>query len=180
MLDGRLIVETGDITQKNVEAIINAANSSLMGGGGVDGAIHRRGGPSILEACRQIREQEFPDGLPAGRAVATTGGNLPCKHVIHTVGPVWRGGGADEKKILAEAYRNSLSIAADSGFKSVAFPAIATGIYGFPKELAAHVSYDTIQKFLAVNKLPTTVYLVFFSESDRDLFLSIVKSISGE
>lgn len=180
MLGGRLIVETGDITQKNVEAIVNAANSSLMGGGGVDGAIHRQGGPLILAECRQIRELQFPQGLPAGKAIATTGGDLSCKHVIHTVGPVWKGGGADEKIILADAYRNSLHLAAESGFKSIAFPAISTGIYGFPKELAANISYHTIHNFLANNDLPETVYLVFYSNADKDLFLSVIRSISGE
>ena len=133
-----------------------------------------------MAACRQIREQKYPDGLPAGKAVATTGGDLLCKHVIHTVGPVWKGGGANEKNILVDAYRNSLGLAAESGFKSVAFPAISTEIYGFPRELAANISYHTIQIFLANNDLPEIVYLVFFSDSDKDLFLSEIKRISGE
>jgi len=120
----------GDITEQETDAIVNAANSSLMGGGGVDGAIHRKGGPKILEECKKIRETEWPDGLPTGKAVITTGGNLKAKYVIHTVGPVWRGGKYGEPELLAEAYRNSLKLAVSRGLKTIAFPAISRLPYG--------------------------------------------------
>jgi O-acetyl-ADP-ribose deacetylase (regulator of RNase III) len=129
---GRLIVETGNITEKNTDAIVNAANSSLMGGGGVDGAIHTKGGPAILEECRAIRRKNYPDGLPAGKVVSTTAGLLSAKYVIHTVGPVWFGGTRGEPGLLSDAYRNSLLLAKELGLKSIAFPAISTGVYGFP------------------------------------------------
>jgi O-acetyl-ADP-ribose deacetylase (regulator of RNase III) len=177
MLDNRLYVETGDITEMEVDAVVNAANSGLMGGGGVDGAIHRRGGPAILSACKKIREHQYPDGLPAGKAVITPAGNLPCKHVIHTVGPVWKGGSANERQVLADAYRNSLVLAGDTGLKTVAFPAISTGIYGFPKDLAAKISFNTIKQYLAERGLPQTVYLVFFSEGDSRLFLEAISDL---
>ena len=123
-LNDRLIVETGDITKKEVDAIVNAANSSLMGGGGVDGAIHRAGGSEILKECKKIREEKYPDGLPVGEAVYTGAGKLPAKYVIHTVGPVWYGGKRGEPKLLQNAYLNSMKMAKKLGITSIAFPAI--------------------------------------------------------
>ena len=174
LLQGRVIVTTGDITRMNTEAIVNAANSSLMGGGGVDGAIHRAGGPAILEACRQLRRSRYPDGLPTGEAVATTGGNLPARYVIHTVGPVWHGGASGEAEKLASCYRRSLEEAAGLSLKEIAFPAISTGIYGYPKDKAAEIAFAAIRDFLASSKLPETVYLVFYSPADARLFLDTI------
>lgn len=170
-LEGRVIVQTGDITAMEVDAIVNAANSSLMGGGGVDGAIHRRGGPQILEECREIRSHQYPEGLPAGKAVLTGGGKLPAAHVIHTVGPVWHGGNRDEDQTLGNAYLNSLNLAMETGLKTIAFPAISTGVYGFPKTRAAVLVYRALKDFLSHNNLPQKVYLVFFSSSDEQNFL---------
>ena len=134
----------GDITDEAVDAIVNAANSSLMGGGGVDGAIHRRGGPAILEACKIIRRDQYPEGLPTGHAVVTPGGDLPARHVIHTVGPVWHGGDRDERALLTNAYRNSMDQARQHGLRTVAFPAISTGIFGFPIDQAAPIALGTV------------------------------------
>ena len=127
----------GDITDVEADAIVNAANSSLMGGGGVDGAIHRKGGSKILEECRRIRATEWPDGLPTGKAVITSGGNLKAKHVIHTVGPVWLGGFHVEAELLKQAYKNSLRLAVAKGLKTIAFPSISTGAYGYPLKMPA-------------------------------------------
>jgi len=135
----------GDITKQTTDAIVNAANSSLMGGGGVDGAIHRAGGPTILEECLQIRKLQ--GGCDAGKAVITSGGNLPAQYVIHTVGPVWRGGG-HEATVLASAYRNSLTLAAQYTLKSIAFPSISTGAFGYPVDEAAAVALQTVAQFL--------------------------------
>ncbi|HUJ74802.1 MAG TPA: O-acetyl-ADP-ribose deacetylase [bacterium] len=168
--DGRLVVTTGDITREKVDAIVNAANSSLLGGGGVDGAIHRAGGPSILEECRKLRATRFPDGLPTGQAVETGAGRLPARWVIHTVGPVWHGGGQGEQDRLADCYRNSLELAASLGAGSIAFPAISTGIYGYPREKAARVAWSAISLFLAGHQQPATVTLVFFSPDDQRVF----------
>ncbi len=171
LLNGRLIVTTGDITRIKTDAIVNAANSSLLGGGGVDGAIHRAGGPEILAECRRIRQDRYPEGLPAGEAVATGGGKLPAGHVIHTVGPVWHGGGAGEAEKLAGCYRRSLEEAVKLSLRTVAFPAISTGVYGYPKDQAARVAFDTVRDFLAGSSLPETVYFVFFSPADETVFL---------
>jgi O-acetyl-ADP-ribose deacetylase len=139
----RIVLARGDITQQEVDAIVNAANSSLLGGGGVDGAIHRRGGPQILEECKRIRAEEWPDGLPTGSAVATTAGNLPAKWVIHTVGPVFAKG-EDRSALLASCHAGSLRVADELGARTVAFPAISTGIYGYPLELAAPVALQAV------------------------------------
>ncbi|MCE5251839.1 O-acetyl-ADP-ribose deacetylase [bacterium] len=171
-LDGRIIVKTGDITHETVDAIVNAANSGLMGGGGVDGAIHRAGGHEILDACKKIRKEQFPDGLPTGEAVITTSGRLPCRYVIHTVGPVWRGGKHDEKQLLGNCYRNSLKVAVDTGCSTVAFPAISTGVYGFPKELAAAIASAVIKDFLATDESIKMVVFVFFSSTDESVFVA--------
>src|SRR5499426_1635026 len=171
ILAGRVLVKVGDITKEEVDAIVNAANSTLMGGGGVDGAIHRAGGPEIKEACKEIRRVQYPDGLPTGQAVITTAGRMIAKHVIHTVGPVYGRGGSDKAELLSACYHNSLKLAADRGLKTIAFPAISTGIYGYPLNEAAHVSSATIENFLAVNTAIQEVRLVFFSPSDAETFL---------
>ena len=133
----------GDITEQNVDAVVNAANSSLLGGGGVDGAIHRRGGPEILAECRALRAGHLGGGLPAGKAVATTAGQLPARWVIHTVGPVWSSS-EDRSAVLASAYRESLRVAEELGAVSVAFPAISAGVYGWPMDDAARIAVETV------------------------------------
>jgi O-acetyl-ADP-ribose deacetylase (regulator of RNase III) len=171
LLNGRVVVKTGDITKEAVDAIVNAANATLLGGGGVDGAIHRAGGPEILQECRRIRQTQYPDGLPTGQAVITTGGKLPAKHVIHTVGPVYGRGGKDKAELLAACYRNSLRLGSDRGLRTIAFPAISTGVYGYPLDEAAKVSSTAIESFLAADVTLQEVRLVFFSPSDADVFL---------
>ncbi len=170
-LAGRVVIKVGDITREKVDAVVNAANGSLLGGGGVDGAIHRAGGPEILKECKEIRKNQFPDGLPTGQAVITTAGKMAAKHVIHTVGPVYGSGGNDKADLLASCYHNSLSLAADHGLKTIAFPAISTGIYGYPSNEAARVSSASIEKFLSVGNSIREVRLVFFSASDAQVFL---------
>ncbi len=170
----RIVLQNGDITTVEVDAVVNAANSSLMGGGGVDGAIHKKGGSEILEECKDIRTHRYPEGLPAGKAVITNAGKLPAQYVIHTVGPVWNGGNDGEEKTLAEAYVNCLSLASETGLKTIAFPAISTGVYGFPKQRAAEIAYREISGFLASHNLPATVYLVFFGESDEQVFAETI------
>jgi O-acetyl-ADP-ribose deacetylase len=170
-LTGTVIVKVGDITKQAVDAIVNAANGTLMGGGGVDGAIHRAGGPAILKECKEIRRIRYPDGLPTGQAVITTAGRLPAKHVIHTVGPVYGRGGKDKAELLSACYHNSLTLAADNGLKTIAFPAISTGVYGYPLVEAAQVSSQAIQKFLSSNASLQEIRLIFFSPSDAETFL---------
>lgn len=172
--NGRLILRVGDITKLEVDAVVNAANSSLLGGGGVDGAIHKAGGPAILEECKKIRNNDYPKGLPTGRAVITTAGELPASRVIHTVGPVWEGGNKNEDELLEAAYRNSLDLAAAHALNSIAFPAISTGVYGFPQDRAAAIALKAIGEFFRRNTVPREVHLVFFSESDQETFLSAV------
>jgi len=170
-MKGRVVVRVGDITKEDADAIVNAANGSLMGGGGVDGAIHRAGGPEILKECEEIRRTQYPGGLPTGEAVITTAGKMAAKHVIHTVGPVYGRGGKDKAELLAACYRNSLSLAAKKGLKVVAFPAISTGVYGYPLEEAAQVSSQAVAKFLDSDASIQEVRLVFFSRSDAEIFL---------
>ena len=170
-MKGRVVVRVGDITKEDAGAIVNAANSSLMGGGGVDGAIHRAGGPEILKECEEIRRAQYPEGLPTGEAVITTAGKMAAKHVIHTVGPVYGRGGKDKAELLAACYRNSLSLAAKKGLKVVAFPAISTGVYGYPLEEAAQVSSQAVAKFLDSDASLQEVRLVFFSRGDAEIFL---------
>jgi O-acetyl-ADP-ribose deacetylase len=170
-LDGRVVTIIGDLTRQNVEAIVNAANSSLMGGGGVDGAIHRAGGPAILEQCREIRRTQYPQGLPTGEAVITTAGDLPARYVIHTVGPVYGEHRGREAELLAACYKNSLALAANQPLTSIAFPAISTGIYGYPRSGAAAIASETIREFLTTNKVLKEVRLVFFQKSDQEVFL---------
>lgn len=157
----KLILIQGDITKQETEAIVNAANSTLMGGGGVDGAIHRAGGPAILEECKQIVAKI--GRLPAGEAVITTGGNLVAKYVIHTVGPIWRGGDRHEAQVLANAYRNSLALAKEKGIRTISFPSISTGAYGYPLEGAAKIAIDTVMDFLKDNGI-VEVYFVLFDD----------------
>lgn len=161
----------GDITTLNVDAVVNAANSSLLGGGGVDGAIHRAGGPAILEACKEIRRTTFRNGLPTGQAVMTTAGNLPARFVIHTVGPIWQGGHARETELLAEAYTNCLSLAREKGLRTIAFPAISTGVYGFPIEKASVIALNATKAFL--HQYPDAldeVLFVLFSRPDFEVY----------
>jgi O-acetyl-ADP-ribose deacetylase (regulator of RNase III) len=141
-----------------------------MGGGGVDGAIHRAGGPAILSECMEVRRTRYPDGLPTGEAVITSGGSLKARHVIHTVGPVWRGGGSEEEKLLAAAYRNSLQVAQENGLKSIAFPSISTGAYGYPVEKAARTALGTVKAFLEENPSLDEVVFVLFSERDYEVY----------
>src|SRR5437870_5839879 len=170
-LDGRVSVIVGDITKQDVDAIVNAANSSLLGGGGVDGAIHRAGGPEILEECREIRRTRFPEGLPTGEAVITTGGKLAALYVIHTVGPVYGNHHGKEAELLANCYHNSLTLAVEKNLTSVAFPAISTGIYGYPLAEAAEVASRTIENFLSTDRQLKEVRLVFFQPQDAEVFL---------
>ncbi len=156
----------GDITEQQVDAIVNAANSSLMGGGGVDGAIHRRGGPRILEECKRIRAERYPDGLPTGAAVATTAGKLPARWVIHTVGPVYSKS-EDRSGLLASCHTSALAIADELGARSVAFPAISTGVYGYPLELAAPVAINAV---MSAKTGVTDVRFVLFDRASFEAF----------
>jgi O-acetyl-ADP-ribose deacetylase (regulator of RNase III) len=164
----RLRIVQGDITKLDTTAIVNAANSSLLGGGGVDGAIHRAGGPQILAECQQIRARQ--GGCKTGEAVLTSGGRLPAAYVIHTVGPVWNGGQKGEPDLLANCYRNSLQIALDHRLASVAFPGISTGIYGYPKAEAAALAVREVQQWLAAHEWPQEVVLVAFDTETKQLY----------
>lgn len=157
----RIAVVQGDITTLSVDAVVNAANTTLLGGGGVDGAIHRAAGPALLEECRTL------GGCPVGEAKITKGYNLPARHVIHTVGPVWRGGRAGEPRLLASCYLNSLKLAAEHGVKTLAFPSISTGVYGYPIEEASAIAVQTIAEFLKSDDSIQKVVLVAFSEKDE-------------
>lgn len=162
----RLAVVQGDITKMEVDAIVNAANPSLLGGGGVDGAIHRAAGPGLLRECRTL------GGCRTGEAKLTSGHLLPARHVIHTVGPVWRGGGAGEDELLQSCYRNSLQIAAEQGLRTIAFPAVSTGVYGFPAERAARLAVREVLRFLEDSPLPERVLLVAFGEESLQSYLT--------
>jgi len=163
----------GDITKQKVDAIVNAANTSLLGGGGVDGAIHRAGGPAILEECKQIRAKQ--GGCATGEAVITTGGLLPAKYVIHTVGPVWNGGHKGEPQLLANCYRNSLQLAVKHGVKTIAFPNISTGIYHFPKPEAAAIAIKEVQEFMAKDNPMNEIIFVCFDEENYSLYKERLK-----
>ncbi|WP_353661393.1 O-acetyl-ADP-ribose deacetylase [Hydrogenimonas sp. SS33] len=162
-------IKTGDITKEKACVIVNAANSSCMGGGGVDGAIHRAGGQAILEACKEVRRTRYPDGLPTGEAVATPAGNLPARYVIHTVGPIWRRCKEQCDRLLANAYRNSLKVAVELGCDSIVFPAISTGIYGFPADRAAKIAYETVRRFLQEHP-DLDVTFIFHTDENRRVF----------
>jgi O-acetyl-ADP-ribose deacetylase (regulator of RNase III) len=161
---GRIVLVQDDITKQEVDAIVNAANESLLGGGGVDGAIHRMGGPAILEECRRL------GGCATGDAKATTAGDLPARHVIHTVGPVWQGGDRGEPELLASCHRRALEVAAELGCRTVAFPAISTGIYGYPIERAAEVAVGTTRDELENHPQIDEVRFVLFSEEHLEAF----------
>lgn len=172
-LGGRVNVVVGDITEQRVDAVVNAANESLMGGAGVDGALHRLGGPQILEECRALRRTRFPRGLPTGEAVITTGGLLPARYIIHTVGPVWSHHEAQRAaELLTCCYRTSLALAVERELGTLAFPAISTGAYGYPRAEAARIASQTIADFFRDNTSVQEVRLVFFSPSDRDAFVN--------
>lgn len=166
----RILIVSGDITRLDVDAIVNAANSSLLGGGGVDGAIHRAAGPDLLAECRTL------GGCKTGQAKMTKGYRLPARHVIHTVGPVWRGGADDEDELLAWCYRNSLALARQHTLRTVAFPAISTGIYGFPRERAARIAVAEITRFLATSDLPEQVTFVCHDPETRAFYESALTS----
>ena len=169
MTADRIEVVQGDITQVEVDAIVNAANNSLMGGGGVDGAIHRAGGPSILAECQQLRRQ-YPKGLPTGEAVSTGAGSLPARFVIHTVGPIWIGGVRGEDDLLANDYRNSLRVAVENGVRSIAFPNISTGVYRFPKERAAEIAVREARAFLETDDTLERVLFVCWDRDNLELY----------
>jgi O-acetyl-ADP-ribose deacetylase (regulator of RNase III) len=174
-IDGATIeLLRGDITTVEVDAIVNAANTSLLGGGGVDGAIHHKGGPAILEECRKI------GGCKTGQAVITTGGNLPAQYVIHTVGPVWNGGQRGEPDLLASAYRNSLRIASEKGLTSIAFPAISTGVYRYPVEPAARIALQTTVDHLRAGSTLRRVLFVLFSDDDLEVYRRVLPTVVGE
>lgn len=162
-------VQQGDITRIKADAIVNAANTSLLGGGGVDGAIHRNGGPQILEECIRI------GGCRTGEAVLTTGGMLPAKFVIHTVGPIWRGGNQREVELLTNAYSNSLALAEQHKFATIAFPNISTGVYGFPKNKAAEIAVNTVSGFMQSSKSLQEIIFVCFDTENYQLYLQLLK-----
>jgi O-acetyl-ADP-ribose deacetylase (regulator of RNase III) len=167
----------GDITDVDADAIVNAANSTLMGGGGVDGAIHQKGGPAILEECKRIRASQWPSGLPTGKAVITSGGNLKARHVIHTVGPIWHGGSHSEPNLLADAYKNSLELAASKNLNTVAFPSISTGAYGYPVEKASRTALTTVKRFLEKESTLREIAFVLFTEHDLEIYKEVANEI---
>jgi len=169
MMTERIDVVQSDITKLTVDAIVNAANTSLLGGGGVDGAIHRAAGRGLYEECRTL------GGCPTGEAKITKGYNLPAKYVIHTVGPVWLGGGHREDELLASCYRNSLALAEQHGIRTIAFPAISTGVYGFPMERAARLAVKEVKDFLERNTFVDKVMLVCFDQPAYDVFAKALK-----
>jgi len=170
----------GDITKEDVDAIVNAANPSLMGGSGVDGAIHRAGGPKIREECKEIRRTQYPNGLPTGEAVITSGGNLKARYVIHTVGPIWKGGDEEEAMLLDNAYRNSLKVAVDNGLRSVAFPSISTGAYGYPSEKAVIVAVNSVKELIEEDNSLHEVGFVLFSVHDYMVYMNRINNVLKE
>ena len=170
---GRIEIARGDITEQSVDAIVNAANTTLLGGGGVDGAIHRAAGPELLEACRAL------GGCPTGEAKITRGYALPARHVLHTVGPVWRGGGSGEDDLLTSCYRNSLKLARQVGCVTVAFPAISCGVYRFPLERAARVSIEAVEAELKTSRLPAAVKWILFDADAYDAWLRELQRVSA-
>lgn len=172
-LTAHIYTQVGDITLQCTDAIVNAANSSLLGGGGVDGAIHRAGGSAILEACREIRRSRYPDGLPTGEAVATTAGEICARYVIHTVGPVYGSCGSACAELLGNCYTNALLLARELDCKSIAFPAISTGIYGYPADEAARIAFARLSAF--TEQYPMEVVLVFHSQHNEVRFLEAIR-----
>lgn len=170
-MGGRIAVARGDITKFEVDAIVNAANKSLLGGGGVDGAIHRAAGPELKEECRAL------GGAETGEAKITRGYRLPAKYVIHTVGPVWHGGDRNEDELLADCYRNSLRLAVENGLKTVAFPSISTGAYGFPIERATPIAIETVRDFISRNPSIEKVIFVCFSSGDERIYLETAEKL---
>ena len=168
----------GDITEQETDGIVNAANSNLTGGGGVDGAIHRKGGSKILEECKNIRATVWRQGLPTGKAVITSGGNLKAQQVIHTVGPIWHEGVSGEPELLADAYRNSLTVAVSQGLRTISFPSISTGVYGYPIKKASLTALRTVQKFLEKEGRPEEVIFVLFSKSDLEIYQESAREIA--
>lgn len=173
----RVTLAQGDITQQVVDAVVNAANSSLMGGGGVDGAIHRAGGPAILEGCREIVHDI--GRLDPGRAVITTAGNLPARHVIHTVGPIWRGGHRGEAQVLRSAYTQSLKLAEERKLRVIAFPSISTGVYGYPVTKAARTAVSAVADHVRVGSSLAEVRFVLFSAEDLAAYLRALRQAGG-
>lgn len=173
--DDRITIEVGDITQLDADAIVNAANRKMLGGGGVDGAIHRAAGPQLQEACRNVPEVEPGVRCPTGEARITPGFNLPAEYVIHTVGPVYHGGDHGEADQLAACYRASLKLAAEHDLDRVAFPAISTGVYGYPVEEAAEIAVSTVREWLDAHDKPRAVVFCCFSESDAKVYRSIAR-----
>ena len=171
----KITFEMGDITDQDVDAIVNAANHTLMGGGGVDGAIHRRGGPEILAECKKLRESRFPDGLPTGQAVATSAGRLTARWVIHTVGPTYAES-KDKSQLLADCFRNSLRIADELGAATVAFPAISTGVYRWPVDDAARIAIATVR---ASDTQANEVRFVLFDQAAYDVFTAQTSTNEG-
>lgn len=167
---------TGDITQQSTDAIVNAANSRLAGGGGVDGAIHRGGGPSIVQETRQ----KYPQGCPTGEAVITDAGKLPARHVIHAVGPIWSGGQQGEEQLLASAYRRSLEVAMENGCHRVALPSLSTGAYGYPLERAARTALRTVLAFLQEQQQPTLIRFVLFNAATYGAYATALAEIHPE
>lgn len=173
----RIHLSLGDITEQRTDAIVNAANSTLMGGGGVDGEIHRKGGTKILEECKTIRKTKWPQGLPTGEAVVTTGGRLKAKSVIHTAGPIWKGGNEGEAQLLASAYRNCLALALKMNIRSISFPSISTGAYGYPIGKASRIALSTVLGFIKEHKGIDEVHFVLHSQHDLMIYEAALKEV---
>ncbi|MHC4859496.1 MAG: O-acetyl-ADP-ribose deacetylase [Planctomycetota bacterium] len=173
-----LVLRRGDITKETADVIVNAANSSLLGGGGVDGAIHRAGGPAITEDCKRIRAESGK--LPTGEAVITTGGDLGARHVVHTVGPIWGGGSEGEPALLRSCYERSLALAAEHGASSIAFPAISTGVYGYPVEKAALVALGAAADFARESEAFAEIRFVLFSDRDLEVYRAAISELKEE
>ena len=176
-----IVLTRGDITKQPVDAIINAANNSLLGGGGVDGAIHKEGGPAILEACKQVRKELYPDGLPTGEAISTTAGNLPARRVIHTVGPIWKGGKENEPNLLANVYRNALMEARHEALRTIAFPSISTGAYGYPISQASRIALQSVGAFVSSHPGAfDEIRFVLFSAEDLKVYQAVATEYMAE
>lgn len=173
----KICIVQGDITEQNTDAIVNAANSTLLGGGGVDGAIHRKGGEKILEECKKIRNIHWPKGLPTGKAVITTAGELKTRYIIHTVGPIWAGGKEGESELLRDAYVNSLLLAISEELNSIAFPSISTGAYGYPFDQACRIALTAVKEILDKDVQLDEVRFVLFSQKDRRTYTKFAEIV---